>query len=130
MCVFCSTLSLLYLLNIFLKFLVTLWLLLSLEKDCERGTEGSDAGGGGGGGEEGGQEMMTIGDTDISTWCWLCLLAVSSPLCQDTRLPLLVFFPSLGRLSSKLWVLQILTVKSGNRQTGRASIALLSVRIS
>ena len=97
----------LYLLNIFLKFLVTLWLLLSLENDCDRGTEGCE-GGGNGGGEEGGQEMMTIGETETSTWCWACLVAVSSPLCQDTRLPQLFFLPSLGRLSSKLRVLQIL----------------------
>ena len=87
-------------LNIFLKFLVTLWLLLSLENDCERGTEGSE-GGGAGGGEEGGQEMMTIGETETSS-CAACLVAVSRPLCQDTRLPELFFLPSLGRLSSKL----------------------------
>lgn len=43
-----------YLLNIFLKFLVTLCLFLSLEIE-------------GGGGEAVGQEMMTIGETDIST---------------------------------------------------------------
>ena len=67
MTLFCNLLKiyplhcLVYLLNIFLKFLVTLWALLSLLDGC-------DEGGGGGGGEAGGQEMMTMGDTETSAW--------------------------------------------------------------
>ena len=132
MTLFCNLLKiyplhcLVYLLNIFLKFLVTLWALLSLLAGC-------DEGGGGGGGEAGGQEMMTMGDTETSAWAWHCdclcvslspprlstvsrVSRVSSPLCQDTlrlealeALLLLFMFliPSLGRFSSKLWVLQL-----------------------